>query len=82
MLELFKKLVEIPGGSGFEEEIIETMRSELQKRVDRVLIDPMGNVIGTLGSGSRSVMIGVHTDEIGLRGTHHERTMTYQNRIP
>jgi tetrahedral aminopeptidase len=66
MLELFKKLLAIPGGSGFEEKVIEVMDLELRRRIPEVSIDPMGNVIGRLGSGSRSVMICVHTDEVGL----------------
>jgi putative aminopeptidase FrvX len=61
MLGLFKKLVAIPGGSGFEENVIKVIDLELRRRVPDVSIDPMGNVIGRLGSGSRSVMICVHT---------------------
>ncbi|OGP91193.1 MAG: hypothetical protein A2156_02715 [Deltaproteobacteria bacterium RBG_16_48_10] len=66
MLELFKKLTEVPGGSGFEEKVIEVVSSELRKKIPEVFIDPLGNVIGKLGSGSRSVMICVHTDEMCL----------------
>ncbi len=66
MLELFKRLVQIPGGSGFEEAMIEAMSLELRKRVPEVSIDPMGNVIGTIGSGDKSVMVCVHTDEVCL----------------
>src|SRR5208283_4468988 len=36
------------------------------KRIDEVSIDPMGNVVAKLGSGSRSIMIGVHMDETCL----------------
>ena len=64
MLELFKRLVEIPGGSGFEEKMIEAVSAELRKRVPDVSVDPMGNVIGRVGAGKKSVMICVHTDEM------------------
>lgn len=64
MLELFKRLVEIPGGSGFEEKMIEAIYAELRKRVPDVSVDPMGNVIGRVGAGKKSVMICVHTDEM------------------
>jgi len=66
MLELFKRLVEIPGGSGFEEKVIEAVASELRRSVSDVLVDPMGNVIGKIGKGKRSVMLCVHTDEVGM----------------
>jgi len=64
MLEIFKRLVEIPGGSGFEEKMIEAMASELRKRIAEVSIDPLGNVIGRIGAGKKSVMVCVHTDEM------------------
>jgi len=64
MLELFKRLVETPGGSGFEEKVIEIVAGELKKRIPDVSIDPMGNVIGKVGTGEKSVMVCVHTDEM------------------
>jgi endoglucanase len=66
MLDLFRHLTEIPGGSGFEEEVIKAVATELRKRTPDVTVDPMGNVIGRLGEGKRSVMICVHTDEVSL----------------
>ena len=64
MIELFKRLVQIPGGSGFEEKVIEAIVEELKRRVPEVSVDPMGNVIGRLGTGKKSVMVCVHTDEM------------------
>jgi endoglucanase len=66
MLDIFKQLVEIPGGSGFEEEVIKIVATELRKRIPDVSVDPMGNVIGRIGAGKRSIMICVHTDEVSL----------------
>ncbi len=64
MLDIFKKLVEIPGGSGFEEKVIEFIVKELKKRRLDVSVDPIGNVIGRIGTGKKSVMVSVHTDEM------------------
>ncbi len=64
MLDIFKRLAEIPGGSGFEEEIIKAIAAELRKRTPDVSLDPMGNVIGKVGTGKKSVMVCVHTDEM------------------
>jgi putative aminopeptidase FrvX len=66
MFEMFKKLVEIPGGSGFEEKVIEFVVKELKKRVLDVSVDPMGNIIGRIGTGKKSVMVSVHTDEMSM----------------
>jgi endoglucanase len=66
MLKLFEKLVEIPGGSGFEEKVIEAIVPELKKSLPDVSVDPMGNVIGKLGRGKKSVMVCVHSDEVGM----------------
>jgi putative aminopeptidase FrvX len=66
MIDLFKRLVEIPGASGFEEKVIEAVASELKRRLPDVSVDPMGNVIGKLGKGKRSVMLCVHSDEVGM----------------
>jgi len=66
MLKTFEKLVEIPGGSGFEEKVIEFMASELKRSLPDVSVDPMGNVIGKIGKGKKSVMVCVHTDEVGM----------------
>ena len=66
MLDLFKRLVEIPGGSGFEEKVIEFMVTELKRSLPDVSVDPMGNVIGKLGKGKKSVMVCVHSDEVGM----------------
>jgi len=66
MFDLFEKLTGIPGGSGFEEKVIEAIASELKRRLPDVSIDPMGNVIGKLGKGKKSVMVCVHSDEVGM----------------
>jgi endoglucanase len=66
MLKLFEKLTEIPGGSGFEEKVIEAIVSELKRSLPDVSVDPIGNVIGKMGKGKKSVMVCAHTDEVGM----------------
>jgi putative aminopeptidase FrvX len=66
MLRLFETLVGIPGGSGFEEKVIEFMLEELKKSIPDISVDPMGNVIGKLGKGEQSAMVCVHSDEVGM----------------
>ena len=66
MFERFRKLIEIPGGSGFEDKVIEFMVEELKGSLHEVSVDPMGNVIGKLGKGTKCAMVCVHTDEMCL----------------
>jgi endoglucanase len=66
MIKIFERLTETPGGSGFEEKVIEGMVTELKKSLLDVSVDSMGNVIGKIGEGKRSVMVCAHTDEVGL----------------
>jgi len=66
MLKIFERLVEIPGGSGFEEKVIEVMVGELKRNLPDVTVDPIGNVIGKLGKGKKSVMVCAHSDEVGM----------------
>ena len=66
MLKTFEKLVEIPGGSGFEEKVIEFMVAELKRSLPDVSVDPMGNVIGKTGKGKKSAMVCAHSDEVGM----------------
>ena len=42
MLKLFEKLAEIPGGSGFEEKVIEFITVELKRSLPDVSVDPIG----------------------------------------
>ncbi len=64
MMQLFRRLTNIPGGSGFEEKVIEAIYNEIKINVPEVTIDLMGNVIARLGKGKRSVMVTAHVDEI------------------
>jgi putative aminopeptidase FrvX len=66
--EMLMDLVRIPGISGFEDAvrdyIIARIPSEFSTRVD-----PMGNVIATIGSGGPKLLFMAHMDEIGFLTT-------------
>lgn len=65
-MELLKKLVEVPGVSGYENNIREVMKEEMKAWVDEIRIDRIGNLIAKKGSGSPKIMLAAHMDEIGL----------------
>lgn len=72
MQELLKKLVEAHGPSGFEEEVRQVIRAEIEMLADELTTDAMGNLIALKkGSGEGvKVLVAAHMDEIGLMVTH------------
>lgn len=70
-LDLLKRLTEIPGTSGREEQVRELVLREMRPLVDEVSVDALGNVIGVKrGSGTTKVMLAAHMDEIGFLVKH------------
>lgn len=73
MKSLIKKLVEAKGPSGYESEVREIIRSEIEARVDEIYVDALGNLIAVKGkanSPGKKIMLAAHMDEIGLIATH------------
>ena len=72
MNDLIKKLVEAYGPSGFEDQMRDLIRPEIESLVDELWVDAMGNLIGRKqGRGNgRKVMGAAHMDEIGVMVTH------------
>lgn len=66
LFEILKDLMSAPSVSGFEEQRRKRIAEIFKKYCDAVEIDVIGNVIGTLGSGDRDVMIAGHYDQLGF----------------
>lgn len=68
MFDLMKRLSEANGISGFEDEITEIMKDELNGQVDSIEKDNLGNLIMTRKGDPEapSIMLAAHMDEIGL----------------
>lgn len=66
MDKLLKDLLMAPGISGYEEQVAQIIKTELEKSCDSVKIDNFGNVISKKGNGKKKIMIATHMDEIGL----------------
>lgn len=66
IFQVLKELIDAPGVSGFEEQRREKIIKHFSRYCDSVSVDVMGNVIGTLGEGGRSVMISGHYDQLGF----------------
>jgi endoglucanase len=73
MKSLIEKLVGIPGPSGYETQIRQAVRSEVEPHADEVKVDALGNLIarkGQVGAGGKRIMLAAHMDEIGIMVTH------------
>lgn len=73
MKSLIQKLTETFSPSGYEHDIREVIRAEIEPLVDEVRTDPMGNLIarkGQIGKNGKRIMLAGHMDEIGLIATH------------
>jgi|WetSurMetagenome_2_1015567.scaffolds.fasta_scaffold125200_2 tetrahedral aminopeptidase len=81
MKDLIKKLVETPGPSGYEHQVRDAIRTEIESYVDDMWVDALGNLIarkGSVGTNGKTVMMAAHMDEIGIIVTHiDERGFAY-----
>lgn len=76
MKELIKQLVETPGPSGYETQVRERVRAEVEPLADEIRIDPLGNLIACKGSKNgtgKRIMVSAHMDEIGIVVTHVDK---------
>ena len=57
----------IDGVAGFEQDIVRRLRDDLAPWVDEVMVDPFGNLFGTMRGpeDAPTLMVAAHSDEIG-----------------
>ncbi len=65
-MELLLKLMDASGVSGNEEEVRDLISKEIEKHVDEVRIDKLGNLIAVKKGKLPKVMLAAHMDEVGL----------------
>jgi len=73
MKSLIQKLTETFSPSGYEQDIRNVIRTEIEPLVDEIKVDPLGSLIarkGMIGKNGKRVMLAGHMDEIGLIATH------------
>lgn len=73
MKALIQKLTETFSPSGYEHNIRQVIRAEVEPLVDEIKVDALGNLIarkGKLGKNGKRIMLAGHMDEIGLIATH------------
>jgi putative aminopeptidase FrvX len=75
--DLLRKLCATPGISGFEDEVASIVRTELERVVDNLEKDQMGNIFGFRKGSSKigpTIMVTAPMDEVGLIVKHIEET--------
>ncbi len=67
MVKFLRDLIAIPGESCGEKEVIKRIEKEmLALDFDKVVIDPMGNILGYMGSGETLIAFDAHIDTVGI----------------
>jgi putative selenium metabolism hydrolase len=65
--KFLRDMIAIPSESCGEEAVIKRIKQEMEAvGFDRVEIDPMGNVLGYIGNGSRLIAMDAHIDTVGV----------------
>ncbi|WP_435360639.1 M42 family metallopeptidase [Haloarchaeobius sp. DFWS5] len=74
--DLLCELTETHGAPGYEDDVRDIVRRELDGEVDRLRSDAMGNVVGTIDGSTDadySVLVAAHMDEIGFMVRHVDK---------
>ena len=67
MSNFLRDLIAIPGESCGEEKVVKRIVQEMEKlSFDKVEVDPMGNVLGYMGSGEKLIAYDGHVDTVGI----------------
>ncbi len=67
MSRFLREMIAIPSESCDERRVIQRIAEEMERAsFDAVEIDPMGNILGRIGSGSRLIAMDAHVDTVGV----------------
>ena len=67
MTRFLRDMIGLPSESCQEKAVVERIKEEMEKvGFDKVEIDPMGNVLGTIGKGKHLIAMDAHIDTVGV----------------
>ncbi len=67
MTQFLRDMIAIPSESCDEEKVILRIKEEMEKvGFDKVEIDPMGNILGYIGTGKHLIAMDAHIDTVGV----------------
>ncbi|MCQ6557551.1 M42 family metallopeptidase [Paenibacillus mendelii] len=70
-MEMFRILTELPGTSGYEDEVRRYVRAQLEQHTEEIVMDRLGSIFGVLrgDNAGPKVMVNGHMDEVGFMVT-------------
>ena len=75
-------LIAIPAESCQEGPVIQRIKQEMEKcGFDEITIDPMGNILGRIGSGKHVIMFDSHTDTVGVGDLKEWKWDPYKGKV-
>ncbi|MCF7790458.1 MAG: YgeY family selenium metabolism-linked hydrolase [Victivallales bacterium] len=67
MTEFLRDMIAIPSESCDEKKVIQRIKKEMEcAGFDKIEIDPMGNILGYIGTGSTLIAMDAHIDTVGI----------------
>ncbi|MEC9488612.1 MAG: YgeY family selenium metabolism-linked hydrolase [Halanaerobium sp.] len=82
MIEFMRQLIAIPGESCQEEDVVIRIKEEMEEAgFDSCKIDPMGNLLGRVGNGSRVIAFDAHVDTVGTGNPAEWQWDPYQGKF-
>ena len=82
VVHFLRDLIAIPAESSQEGPVIQRIRQEMEKvGFDEIRIDPMGNILGRIGSGKHVIMMDSHTDTVGVGDLREWKWDPYQGKV-
>ncbi|MFC1553059.1 YgeY family selenium metabolism-linked hydrolase [candidate division KSB1 bacterium] len=67
IIKFLREITAIPSFSGEEGQVIDRIKSEMEKiGFDDIFVDPLGNLLGRLGSGEKILAFDGHCDTVGI----------------
>ena len=79
MTRFLREMIRLPSESCHEKAVVERIKAEMEKvGFDEVDIDPMGNVLGSMGSGKHLIAMDAHVDTVGVGNMENWEFDPYQ----
>jgi putative selenium metabolism hydrolase len=82
IVQFMRDLIAIPAESCQEGPVIQRIKKEMEKvGFDEITIDPMGNILGRIGSGKHVIMFDSHTDTVGVGDRKEWKWDPYKGKV-
>ena len=82
MVKFLRDMIRIPSESAKEREVIQRIKKEMEKvGFDEIRIDPMGNILGRVGSGKKVIAMDAHIDTVGVGDQNAWKWDPYEGKL-